>query len=123
MYKIAAFTLLELLIVVAIIGIISSIAYPSYQAYVLKTRRGNAITELIQAQLQQTQVHILNPSYSSDIDELGLTNSDDYSYSVISASTTTYSLKAVAKGAQSADTGCTILTIDQSNNQTPINCW
>lgn len=40
------FTLVELMIVVAIIGIIAAIAYPSYQRYVIKTKRADAMTEL-----------------------------------------------------------------------------
>lgn len=42
------FTLIELMIVVAIIGILAAIAYPSYQAYVTKTQRGDMMVELQQ---------------------------------------------------------------------------
>lgn len=40
------FTLIEMMIVVAIIGIISAIAYPSYQRYVIKTKRTDMMTEM-----------------------------------------------------------------------------
>jgi len=117
------FTLIELLVVIAIVAIIGAVAYPSYQSHLLKTRRGEAIAELLKAQLKQSSWHILAPTYSNDINELGLTNSENYSYSVRSASNTTYVMQAVAQGAQISDIGCLTLTIDQNSNQTPINCW
>ena len=47
------FTLIELMITVAVIAIISAIAIPSYQNHILKSRRSEAITQLLQAQLKQ----------------------------------------------------------------------
>lgn len=42
----SAFTLIELMIVVAIIGILAAVAYPSYQQYVIKTKRADMMSEL-----------------------------------------------------------------------------
>jgi type IV pilus assembly protein PilE len=123
MNKIVGFTLMELLVVITIIGILASIAYPTYQSYLLNTRRGEAQIELIKAQLKQTNLHILNPSYSDDKSKLGLTNSDYYVFEVISASLTTYSMQAVAIGSQIEDSGCTTIKVDQDNHFTPVNCW
>lgn len=44
----AGFTLLEMMITVAIIGIIAAIAFPSYQNYVRKARRADAITLMLE---------------------------------------------------------------------------
>ena len=40
------FTLIELMIVVAIIGILAAIAYPSYESYIVKSKRADMMTEL-----------------------------------------------------------------------------
>ena len=45
-FKQQGFTLIEMMIVVAIIGILAAIAYPSYQQYVIKTKRTDMMTEM-----------------------------------------------------------------------------
>lgn len=123
MKKHLGLTIIELLIVIAIIGILASIAYPSMQSYILRTHRGDAQAELIKAQLKQTALHILNPLYCDDENTLGLVNTAHYNFNVISASSTTYSMTAVAIGQQVNDIGCTTLTINENSEQTPANCW
>ena len=44
----AGFTLIELMIVVAIVGILAAIAYPSYQGYIERTNRADMMTEMQQ---------------------------------------------------------------------------
>ena len=133
MTKNRGFTLIELLIVIAIIGIIGGIAYPSYQSHMIKAQRSDAQTELLKAQLEQTSLHILNPTYSNVIASIGLpTNSPHYTFSIVSAGAATYSMKAVAKSSsmQANDTeACKTLFIDQNSTHTSDGstnndqCW
>lgn len=45
-YKSKGYTLIELIVVFAIIGVLAAIAYPSYQNYVIKTRRANMMADM-----------------------------------------------------------------------------
>jgi len=58
-----AFTLIELMIVVAIIGILSSIAYPSYQSYVQRTKEAEARTALVSFASAMSQYYLEDMTY------------------------------------------------------------
>ena len=74
------FTLIELMIVVAIIGILASIAYPSYQEYVLRAKRGDGKAAILSAQLAQEKYRANNITYLA----VASTSSSDgyYNYAV-----------------------------------------
>ena len=118
------FTLIELMITVAVIAIISAIAIPSYQNHILKSRRSEAITQLLQAQLKQGKQWLTSTphKYSNNINELGISNSSYYTFST-EAQDNGYQLKATAKGSQLKDSACLSLTINQHSDKTPSNCW
>ena len=65
--KLHGFTLIELMITVAILGILSAVAIPSYMTYVTKSKRTEAKTELLSiAQLQENR-YIQNLSYAKEL--------------------------------------------------------
>lgn len=59
------FTLIELMITVAIVAILASVAYPSYQQYVIRGKRAAAQAEMMDIANRQQQFLLANRSYAS----------------------------------------------------------
>jgi len=59
------FTLIELMIVVAVIGILAGIAYPSYQDYIIRAKRGDAKAAILTVQLAQEKYRANNTTYGT----------------------------------------------------------
>lgn len=68
------FSLMELMMAVAILGIISSIAIPSYTQYVLKAKRTEAKTEVLRIAQLQESYYVQNLSYAKDAKGLGFSD-------------------------------------------------
>lgn len=128
MRKNSGFTLVELLIVVAIIGILAAIALPSYNDSVRKGKRADGKASLSALANALERCYTQNGTY--DGCAAAATNPQDSSdgyYSIAintSAGTPTqFSLTATGQNGQENDTGCTALTLDQINSKGPAACW
>lgn len=127
------FTLIELMITVAVIGILASIAYPSYQRYVQDARRAEAKSALLDVAGAMERCRSANFTYAncaSAEEILNARNTDLDFYTVAidtdSTSRNAYALTATpdSGSAQSSDR-CGTLTIDAAGNRgaNDDNCW
>lgn len=92
---ISGFTLIEMMIVVALIALLSSIAYPSYQEYVVKTKRAEGKSALMQSMMQQERYFTQNNTYVTFTE--ATPNGFKY-YSGDNSTNSAYTLSAAACG-------------------------
>ena len=79
--KNSGFSLIELMIVIAIVAILAAIGYPSYQQYVTRSQRSVAINTVMDIAARQNQYFTNNKVYTSSLADLGFTldaNGDYY---------------------------------------------
>lgn len=141
----SGFTLIEVMIVVVIVGIIASIALPSYQSSIRKSRRSDAHALLQAAQLAQEKFRLNNTSYAvtADFGNAAFTGvcvtvggqcrSQGGYYALTSTigagalAGVQYTLTATPIGTQASDTTCSTITIVQNaggvTNGPTTTCW
>jgi len=132
------FTLIELMITVAIIGILSAIAYPSYTQYIVRSNRSAAEGFMLTVAGKQEQYILDARMYATSMTVLGITSvpsevSQNYTVTVSANNAATppsYTVTATPTGSQATrDTKCASLTLDQtggkgfSGTATLAECW
>lgn len=141
MNNVKGFSLIELMIVVAIIGIVGAIAMPSYDSYMLKSRRADdGLVHLSKIIDREERFYLQNNIYTDSFaaDGLNMTNGDTsdegfYTFEITLEGTPVgqaFSVTAtpVTGLAQERDLDCTTLTINSVGQKSatgadPDKCW
>lgn len=121
--KNSGFTLIELMIAVAIISIIAAIAIPSYNDSVRKTKRTDAKAALAKAATLQERYYTENNGYTNDITDVGGSASEEGYYTLSSdtsaCASSCFVLTATvnAGGEQALDETCWTFTLDHTGRK------
>lgn len=135
---ISGFTLIELMITIAVLALLLAIAIPSYTNYVLRTNRAEAQVELLNAASALERCYSRFSAYDSDncaiknvLSGDGISSeSETYVVTETRLTATEFTLQAAPQGSQTRDTECGSFSLTHtgqrgiSNTDTPIDkCW
>jgi len=131
----AGFTLVEVLIVVAIIAILTAVAWPSYTRYVMRGKRADAQTLMMFISSREEQYLLDARAYTAALDSTGLnlarqgwtcsattcSNANyDITVTVTAGPPPAYTINATAKSTQVSDGN---LSLNNLGAKTPANLW
>ncbi|MGA8260305.1 MAG: type IV pilin protein [Arenicellales bacterium] len=130
------FTLIELMIVLAVIAVLTAIALPAYRDYVVRSNRSDAVVALTELANLEEKYYSNNLSYTTAFDALSYPQSspnDFYALSIATGTTVGYTLTAKPKGTQKKeDKACQKLILnsfgqrsatDSGGGDTSQKCW
>lgn len=121
------FTLIELMITVAVVGILAAIAYPSYTQYVIRGHRAAAQTEMMDIANRQQQFFLANRQYATSLAGLSYSLPAEvgarYAAAIAAnnaASPPNFTITFTATGNQASDGN---LTLNSEGAKTPAAKW
>jgi type IV pilus assembly protein PilE len=122
------FTLIEVVIVLAIVAILAAIAIPSYATLTRKSVRADAQAFIADAANRQQQYLADRRAYASTLSALHVTApatlAGKYTFAIVAVDgpPPSFTITGTATGDQAHD-ACPTLRIDSAGNRTPASCW
>ncbi len=128
--KQSGFTLIELMVAVAIVAILAAVALPAYQSYLRKSYRAEAQAYLMAVSVRQQQFLIDTGAYSNSLTTIGVptpsnvSTAYDLTLTAPAATPPTFTVTATPKQIQSSE-ACGTLSINQTGTKTAAvsGCW
>jgi type IV pilus assembly protein PilE len=129
------FTLVELMIAVAVVGLLSALAYPSYQAQVAKGRRADAKQALLEMSQKMERFYTERGTYvGATLGATGLypnvSTGGYYSLAITAQTLDGFSVKATPRGNQVGDACASFLynqlgeqTVSSDASLSALKCW
>jgi type IV pilus assembly protein PilE len=141
--RIAGFSLLELVIALAVVAVLAAIAYPSYSQSIINGRRADGKTALVNLGNRMEQYYAQNNTFASatiasspstDVLSAAASEQGYYTLTIPPATLTanSYTIQATRAGVQTADTHCGNLTltsagvkgiVNNASGYTVADCW
>ena len=130
--QLRGFTLIELMIVIAIVSIITAVALPSYSKYTARSKRSEARTALLDMAARQERHYSNNRQYTSSLSDLGLSSSSEtgkYTLATAASGTGNQDFDLTATPLGWTDDECGALGIDETGAKTESGtedvayCW
>jgi len=133
-FRAAGFTLIELMVTLAILGIILGVAIPNYRQWVLESGRTEAKSVLMQGAQTLERCFTRFSAYNDGDCPLGaggteMSENGKYQLTVTGVTATTFNLTAAPQGSQTKDTECGSFTLNNagvrgvSTGTDPAECW
>ncbi len=135
----SGWTLVELLITLALMGVLAALALPTYQQQQRQARRTDGQAALLQLQVDQVRWRSSHERYAQTLNDLGWTRDTSpqghYQITITEASAEAYTAQATAIGGQAADRACSPLRLSwqgsatalwgagEHANSDPDRCW
>lgn len=126
-------TLMELMIVLVIVGIMATLAYPSYREFAARAKRNEAKSALLQIATMQERFYLQNNTYTTDMTSLGFpvagnytTDSGTYRVNVTAADANNFAANALYLNADNEAGKCGTFQIDGRGAKTSaplVDCW
>lgn len=126
------FTLVEVLVTCAVVGVIAGVALPGYQSQLQQARRSDAVAALTRLQAAQERLQAGHGIYSADLAALQIAPRSGeglYDLRIELTGADSYRAHAVARadGAQAGDAACATLTLEVRRGFASIGpsarCW
>jgi type IV pilus assembly protein PilE len=129
----SGFTLVELCVVLAVVGVLATVAWPSYKSQLQRSRRADAVAALLRLQFEQEKHRTHHGLYASQLSALGASGaprSSEGLYDIeLLGGGDRYEARATARANTlvASDTGCTVLSLQMRDGLADFapspRCW